>query len=95
LAWAAWARSIARGTRTSAGLTRGELNVVTVKSTPLTIGAPTTVLTEGTAGERGPALSGFGVAPDGRLIMTRSAPPAPGDEARLVLLQNWPASIKK
>jgi len=58
-------------------------------------GAPRTIFTEGDAGDRGPTLSGFAVAPDGRLVMTRVAPSAPGDEARLVLLQNWPASIRK
>jgi hypothetical protein len=83
------------GTRTEAGLLRGQIHVVPVTSTPLTIGAPRTLFTEGDAGDRGPSLSGFDVAPDGRLIMTRPAPPVPGDEARLVLLQNWPASIKR
>jgi serine/threonine-protein kinase len=83
------------GTRTEGGVTRGQLHVVPVKSTSLTTGAPKTILTESSGGDRGPAISGFDVAPDGRLIMTRVVPSAAGDEARLILLQNWPASIRK
>ena len=43
----------------------------------------------------GPTLSGFDVAADGRLLMTRVAPAAPGEQARTVLLQNWMGSIGK
>jgi hypothetical protein len=83
------------GTRIPGGLLRGRLDVVSVKSIPVTVGAPKTIWTEGDPAERGPTLSGFDVGPDGRLMMTRVAPSAPGDEARLLLLQNWPASIRK
>ena len=85
----------ASGARTAAGLSRGELRVVTVKAAPLTIGAPRTILADGPKDDRGVRISGFDVAPDGRLIMSRAAPLAPGDEARIVLLQNWPAAIRK
>ena len=37
----------------------------------------------------------FDVASDGRLLMTRIVPTAPDDEARLVIVQNWPAAIRK
>ena len=81
------------GQRDSAGLTRGQLNVVSIRTSPLTVGVPETVLV---AGENaGPALSGFDVAADGRLLMTRKAPAAPGDEGRAVLRQNWMAAITK
>jgi hypothetical protein len=51
------------------------------------------VLTEGDSGSGTPTISGFDVAADGRLLMTRVVPAAPGDDARLVLLQNWPGVI--
>jgi len=37
----------------------------------------------------------FDVAADGRLLMTRRADPLPGDEARVMLIQNWLAAIRK
>jgi hypothetical protein len=40
-------------------------------------------------------MAAFDVAPDGRLLTTRILPTAPGDEARLVLLQNWKGAIRK
>jgi predicted Ser/Thr protein kinase len=81
------------GQRDSAGRTRGQLNVVSIRTSPLTIGVPETVLE---AGENGrPAISGFDIAADGRLLMTRKAPAAPGDEGRAVLRQNWMAAITK
>ncbi len=83
------------GTRTPAGLTRALLQVVAVTNAPLTIGAPTTVIGPDVGSDRSATPSGFDVAPDGRLIISRAAPPAPGDGARIVLLQNWPAAIRK
>ncbi len=80
------------GTRTG-GSTRGQLNVVSLAMNPLTIGAPAVVLVEDPA--RGPSLVSFDVAADGRLLMTRRADPLPGDEARVVLIQNWLATIRK
>ena len=44
---------------------------------------------------RGPSVGSFDVAADGRLLMTRRADLLPGDEARVVLIQNWLAAIKK
>jgi hypothetical protein len=38
-------------------------------------------------------LIGFDIGPDGRLLMTRTVPSAPGDEPRLMIVQNWPASM--
>jgi hypothetical protein len=81
------------GQRDSAGLTRGQLNLVSIRTSPLTVGVPETVLVAGENG--GPAIDGFDVAADGRLLMTRKAPAAPGDEGRAVLRQNWPATISK
>ena len=37
----------------------------------------------------------FDVAEDGRILMTRRADPQPGDEARVVLMQNWRVAIRK
>ena len=83
------------GTRTPiTGVTQGELRVAAVTANPLTVGAPRLLMSAGTT-PGAPSLSGFDVAADGRLLMTRVAPTAPGDEARLVLIQNWPGAIKK
>lgn len=79
--------------RDSAGRTRGQLNVVSIGTGPLTIGAPEVLFETGTDGA--PSLSGFDVGADGRLLMTRKAPPQPGDEARAVLRQNWLAALGK
>ena len=80
------------GTRVG-GSTRGQLNAVSIAMDPLTIGAPSVVLVEDPA--RGPSVASFDVAADGRLLMTRKADPLPGDEARVVLIQNWLAAIGK
>ncbi len=45
--------------------------------------------------EGGVSLRSFDEAPDRRLLMTRRADALPGDEARLVLMQNWLAAIRK
>jgi hypothetical protein len=73
-----------------AGAARGQVNVVTVTTAPLTVGAPTIVLAGDPAD--GPSFPVFDVAEDGRLLMTRRADPQPGDEARVVLMQNWLAA---
>ena len=86
------------GTRTASGITRGQLQVVSIGTAPLTATAPTLLLTDGeglAAGDRAITLSTFETAPDGRLLVVRRVPPAPGQETRLVLLQNWQASIRK
>jgi hypothetical protein len=81
------------GQRDNAGLTRGQLNLVSIRANPLTVGVPETVLVAGENG--GPTISGFDIASDGRLLMTRKAPAAAGDEGRAVLRQNWMAAISK
>ena len=74
----------------------GALNVVTLTTKPLTVSAPRMLLAEGSTALPGsPTLNGFDVAADGRLLMTRVAPTAPGEQARTVLLQNWIGSIGK
>jgi len=77
--------------RDSTGSTRTQLNVVAITTGPLTIGTPETLFAAGEKGE--PSISDFDVAADGRLLMTRKAVPAPGDEARAVLRQNWMAAL--
>lgn len=79
------------GGRTDAGSTRGQLNVVSITMDPLTLGKPSVVLVEDPA--RGLSFTSFDVAADGRLLMARRADPRPGDEARVVLIQNWVAAI--
>jgi hypothetical protein len=81
------------GQRDTAGLTRGQLNVVSIRPSPLTVGVPETVVVAGENG--GPTISVFDIAGDGRLLMTRKAPAAAGDEGRAVLRQNWMAAISK
>ncbi len=81
------------GRRTSeGGLTQGELRAVSISTSPLTMGASQLLMTEDASS---PSLSGFDVAPDGRLLMSQLLPSTPGDEARLVLLQNWPGAVRK
>jgi len=70
----------------------GRLDAVAVATSPFTVGAPESLFAVG--GGSGPSMSGFDVAADGRLLMTRSAPPAEGDEPRAVLRQNWMAALK-
>ena len=70
----------------TAGATRRQLHVVPVTMNPLTIGAPSVVLVEDPS--NGISFTSFAVAKDGRLLMTRRADPQPGDEARVVLMQN-------
>jgi dipeptidyl aminopeptidase/acylaminoacyl peptidase len=72
------------------GATRRQLHVVPVTMNPLTIGAPSVVLVEDPS--NGLSFTSFDVAEDGRLLMTRRADPQPGDEARVVLMQNWLAA---
>ena len=74
----------------AAGATRRELHVVPVTMNPLTLGARSVVLVEDPS--NGISFTWFDVAEDGRLLMTRWADPQPGDEARVVLLQNWLAA---
>ena len=60
---------------------------------PLTVGAPSVVVVEDPA--NGIVFPSYDVAADGRLLMTRRADSLPGDEARVVLMQNWLAAIGK
>ena len=50
---------------------------------PLRLGVPTVRFT-------GREIAGFDVAHDGRLLVARSVPLAPGEESRAMLVQNWP-----
>jgi hypothetical protein len=77
----------------TAGMTRGQLNAVPISTDPLTIGGPSVVLSEDPANKI--SFTSFDLAADGRLLMSRRAEPLPGDEARLVLVQNWMAATKK
>ena len=81
------------GTRTDAGTTHAQLSAVSITMNPLTISAPSVVLVEDPA--RGLTFTAFDVAADGRLLMTRRAGASPGDEARVVFVQNWVAAIIK
>ena len=67
----------------ASGTGRGQLNVVAVAAAPFTVGVPTSLFAVGGTG--GPSMSGFDVAADGRVMMTRSAPLAEGGEQRAVL----------
>ena len=57
---------------------------------PLTISAPSVVLVEDPSNAI--SFTSFEVAKDRRILMTRLADPQPGDEARVVLMQNWLAA---
>jgi dipeptidyl aminopeptidase/acylaminoacyl peptidase len=81
------------GALTQGTLARGRLEVVAVETGPLAVGPRRTLLTE-EAAPGAPTVAGFDVAADGRLLMTRVLPAAPGDGARIVLLQNWPLSVR-
>jgi serine/threonine-protein kinase len=70
----------------TAGAMGRQLHVVPVTMNPLTIGAPSVVLVEDPS--KGISFTSFDVAKDGRLLMTRRTDPQPGDEARVVLIQN-------
>jgi hypothetical protein len=86
------------GTRTASGATRGQLKVVPLSTTPFSVGVPVLLWTDGegpAAGERGLLIGGFDTAADGRLLGTRRVPAAPGDEARMTLIQNWLEAINK
>ncbi len=78
---------------TGTGDSMRQLNAVSLAMNPLTIGAPSVVLVEDSA--RGVSVRSFDEAADGRLLMTRRADPLPGDAARVVLVQNWLAAIRK
>jgi hypothetical protein len=71
----------------------GRVSVAPVTTDPLTIGAASVVLSGDPAD--GTLFPMFDVAKDGRLLTTRRADPQPGDEARIVLMQNWQAAIRK
>jgi serine/threonine-protein kinase len=77
------------GRATSAGVTRGELRVVAITTSPLSAGTSKLLMVDGEPGT--PSLSSpFAVGDNDRLLMMRVAPMSPGDAARMVLLQNWP-----
>jgi hypothetical protein len=86
------------GSRPDAPTRRGQIQFVSIKTSPLTVGVPTVLLIEGegaAGGDQPLGLTPFDAAPDGRLLMTRRVPPEPGNEDRIVLLQNWTGAIKK
>jgi hypothetical protein len=71
----------------------GHLSVVDVAASPFTVGVPKPLFAIGGAGR--PSMSGFDVAADGRLLMTRNAPQTEDDEPRAVLRQNWMAALAR
>jgi hypothetical protein len=75
------------------GAARGQVSVVPLTTDPLAVGAPSVVLVQDAAD--GTQFPLFDVSADGRLLVTRRADPQPGDEARVVLMQNWQAAIRK
>jgi Tol biopolymer transport system component len=81
-----------RGRERATGITRGEIRVASVTTSPLTVGASRLLVVD--SDPNAPNLSSFAVASDDRLLMTRVAPPAPGDAARMVLLQNWRGAMR-
>lgn len=40
-------------------------------------------------------LNGIALAADGRILMSRVSIAAAGDAARMILLQNWPAAVRR
>jgi serine/threonine protein kinase len=75
------------------GTSGGRLNIVSLTASPFIVGAPASLFAVGATG--GPSISGFDLSTDGRLLMTRSAPPLEGDEQRAVLRQNWMAALAR
>ena len=75
------------------GTTRGELRVAPISTSPLTVGESSVLLRDDEPGT--PTLGAFDVAADGRILIIRPAPQAPGDAARMVLLQNWRAAVRR
>jgi hypothetical protein len=75
------------------GAVHGQFNVVSVTTAPLTLGAPSVVAAGDPAD--GTSFPLFDVAKDGRILMTRRADAQPGDEARVVLMENWQAALRK
>ncbi len=86
----AGARSLVDG-RDAASQTRVQFMVVPVTSTPaVKLGARSALF------ELGTLSASFGVSPDGRrFLMARPLAAESGGERRVVLIQNWPAAIKK
>jgi Tol biopolymer transport system component len=81
------------GRATSTGVTRGELRVVAITTKPLSVGTSRLLMLDGEPGT--PSLNhSFAVGADDQLLMLRVAPTSPGDVARMVLLQNWGASLR-
>jgi dipeptidyl aminopeptidase/acylaminoacyl peptidase len=79
------------GGRTTSGVTRGELRVVAMTASPLSVGASKLLMLDDEPGA--PNFLSFATGADGRLLMRRVAPQSPGDDAaRMVLLQNWTAA---
>jgi tRNA A-37 threonylcarbamoyl transferase component Bud32 len=78
------------GGRTTTGVTRGELRVVAVTASPLSVGASKLLMLDDEPGA--PNFLSFATGSDGRLLMRRVAPQSAGDAGRMVLLQNWPAA---
>jgi hypothetical protein len=81
------------GRTTSVGVTRGELRVVAVGVSPLSVGTSRLLMVDDDP--NAPNLNSFAAAKDDRLLMARIAALSPGDAARMVLLQNWPAAARR
>jgi Tol biopolymer transport system component len=75
----------------ASGVTRGELRVVSITTSPLSIGISKRLMVDDEPGM--PSLLSFAPAADDRLLMMRVAPESPGDAARMVWLQNWRAAV--
>ena len=68
--------------RPDSGIPAAALSMVTLTTKPLTSSAPRMLMVDSASPSGGPTPSGFDVAADGRLLMTRVAPAAPGEQAR-------------
>jgi hypothetical protein len=55
----------------------------------------TQVFDESASEGEGPIVSGYDVAPDGRLLLWKPAPVPPEAATRLIVVQNWRAAIRK
>ena len=81
-----------RGTATGSS-TGPQINSVSVSLNPLSVDAPSVVLAE--SPQQGLSFATFDVGADGRLLMGKKADPLPGDEARMVLIENGLPALKK
>jgi len=84
------------GTRDNRGRPTGKLMVVPVTSQPtVSLGAAATVIEESSNATAGITLSGYDVAPDGRILVTRTDSATAESQPRLVVVQNWLRAIRE